>query len=609
MKKIILMITMIIACIQAWEVNTHRAIDKVAIENVKTVNLKTFLTASHTKDMNFTNEKFEDYGMTYFEYFNKEKSSDGMAELGQKFSKKHNYQDLMEAGCMLEDAVWPNAYYWNGRFLNHFYDPQNKGKGLRVFRVQGMSALLWAEYGPRNKYSYKKAREYFNLAFSSDSKEERKTQLAKMFVSVGHLMHLFNDMNVPAHTRSDSHPEGDTLEVWMRGGEYHNGSTGFYILGNTLAGELKDLNAEPNHFTDFKVNFTSEAERTGKEFLSKDAMFDDLPLPSLDGVNIEKREYGEIKYAVKGDIVLSRARKSYLWADEYIYFIDDSAASNPVHRSYGKVLIPRAIANATGFLNYFFRGSMSVNSGDGVVTVSNDSDENVVASPDIVTFKNGTLKFYCDDANDTRSEFHSEDITDTAVGNELASIGKDTLYADFQNNDCNKSKNVTILFDGTIGKERGLSVAVIPASSIIPQDNGGTNNGGSNADNNNTGGGGNGDNNTSDPTKDPNKVCVSKFFHYGKGKIIEDLQKGDKDAYNEETGDGYSDGTKHQVKELQKFLQAFKYDVGNSGADGWFGSDTKNALIQFQDKNGLDPDGIVGPNTRDAMNSQNCYDK
>ena len=71
----------------------------------------------------------------------------------------------------------------------------------------------------------------------------------------------------------------------------------------------------------------------------------------------------------------------------------------------------------------------------------------------------------------------------------------------------------------------------------------------------------------------------------------------------------YDDGTKHQVKELQEFLQAFNYDVGTNGADGWFGSDTKSALISFQDANGLEKDGIVGPNTRDAMNSQNCYDK
>ena len=126
-----------------------------------------------------------------------------------------------------------------------------------------------------------------------------------------------------------------------------------------------------------------------------------------------------------------------------------------------------------------------------------------------------------------------------------------------------------------------------------------------NSDDNTTGGtdDGSNDNNTTDPTKDPNKVCVSNFFkYYGDGKIHEDLKKGDKD-------EGVSNGTKHQVKELQEFLEAFGYDVGSSGADGWFGGDTKTALIDFQSNNDLDADGIVGPNTREVMNGTNCYDK
>jgi peptidoglycan hydrolase-like protein with peptidoglycan-binding domain len=136
------------------------------------------------------------------------------------------------------------------------------------------------------------------------------------------------------------------------------------------------------------------------------------------------------------------------------------------------------------------------------------------------------------------------------------------------------------------------------AKNSTPPDNGGDDNTTTPPDNNDT-------NTTNpDPTQDPNKVCVSNYFqYYGDGKIHDSLKKGDKDAQT------YSDGTKHQVQELQEFLQAFGYDVGSSGADGWFGSDTKDALVAFQDNNGLEADGIVGPNTRDTMNAANCYDK
>jgi hypothetical protein len=152
--------------------------------------------------------------------------------------------------------------------------------------------------------------------------------------------------------------------------------------------------------------------------------------------------------------------------------------------------------------------------------------------------------------------------------------------------------------------------------SISSSDDNGDNDGGDNDDNstnpgdgdsgNGDNGGndnGNDDNNTTDPTQDPNKVCASNFFHYGDGKIIESLKKGDKDEGT------HSGGTKHQVQELQEFLEAFGYNVGNSGADGWFGADTEEALILFQDANDLDADGIVGPNTRNAINNTNCYDK
>jgi len=61
-----------------------------------------------------------------------------------------------------------------------------------------------------------------------------------------------------------------------------------------------------------------------------------------------------------------------------------------------------------------------------------------------------------------------------------------------------------------------------------------------------------------------------------------------------------SQGSKgNEVKELQKFLNEAGY---NSGIiDGVFGQKTKSALVNFQTANGLEADGIVGPNTRNAL--------
>ena len=56
------------------------------------------------------------------------------------------------------------------------------------------------------------------------------------------------------------------------------------------------------------------------------------------------------------------------------------------------------------------------------------------------------------------------------------------------------------------------------------------------------------------------------------------------------------------VKAVQEKLIALNYNVGRSGADGFFGSDTEKAVAKFQEDKGLVPiDGIVGNQTRQAL--------
>lgn len=56
------------------------------------------------------------------------------------------------------------------------------------------------------------------------------------------------------------------------------------------------------------------------------------------------------------------------------------------------------------------------------------------------------------------------------------------------------------------------------------------------------------------------------------------------------------------VKELQQNLKNQGFNLGP--IDGIFGENTKSAVIQFQKKNGLDPDGIAGPKTQAKLRSQ-----
>jgi hypothetical protein len=53
------------------------------------------------------------------------------------------------------------------------------------------------------------------------------------------------------------------------------------------------------------------------------------------------------------------------------------------------------------------------------------------------------------------------------------------------------------------------------------------------------------------------------------------------------------------IAELQRALARAGYDPGSP--DGAFGQNTEEAVVAFQQANGLSPDGIVGPETADAL--------
>jgi len=80
------------------------------------------------------------------------------------------------------------------RYSNHFYNPQT-GKGLN-FWGQNFSAKEWAQ--KQNSVSG----DYSEPAILKNYKEEN---YKRAYQGIGHIMHLVQDMSVPAHTRDDAH--------------------------------------------------------------------------------------------------------------------------------------------------------------------------------------------------------------------------------------------------------------------------------------------------------------------------------------------------------------------------------------------------------------------
>ncbi len=135
MKKILTAMAIIVN-LYGWEINTHRAIDRKALK--ASDNLAMFVESAGIKNQNYDSEMFDGYGKTYLSYI-EEGEKNGISDKRWKqdfidVKTLPSYQKMIEAGAILEDAQWPhwldggayNIYdMGNGRFVNHFYDPQD----------------------------------------------------------------------------------------------------------------------------------------------------------------------------------------------------------------------------------------------------------------------------------------------------------------------------------------------------------------------------------------------------------------------------------------------------------------------------------------------------
>jgi len=430
MKTVILMI-FIIGNLFAWEINTHRAIDRKAIEVSK--NLQTFIENSGISGSKsyYNNEIFENYGTTYLTYIKDDDigEKNGVSKWGQTFGTKPSYQKMIEAGTILEDALWQDADWiaqgGDGRFNNHFYEAQNGGHKLTYGYGFHVNAVDWVTdvnvpTANPNLYNYPRAMRYFLLGFTEEDPNERRKYQAKMLVSVGHMLHMVNDMNVPAHVRDDAHPFGDPLEVWMRGGtDGSNAGIGFHVKGNTVVGKINS-----NSFAPYRNNtihkqskvadfMTAEATFTSENFVSKDTLYldNDTYLPNRNttsysayqdiGNDVRKR-YIRNQHGTKIAIELD----SYLCRNiQKIYYPNHPSRRGrglcgapttikgdyTVFKESGEVLIKRAMSNAVGFLDYFFRIQLSVTVDCGGITVKNISKTSLVKDTSSITLKKSSI--------------------------------------------------------------------------------------------------------------------------------------------------------------------------------------------------------------------------
>lgn len=356
-------------------------------------------------------------------------------ELGPEFLKGYesiiNGKSVMEwirDGSKLEDS--PNC-----RASNHFHNP------LRSWDQSYMTDQpLWLDYecsawkpwysnvtwatgylspsptGPKTSFdthpdltpiNWDKARDYYYNAFTATLKGSRETYFTLTFKAVGQVMHLLEDVSVPAHVRNDftSHLTFNGVNSLNPIKWFGNPFEYFVKINpNLIASVQPTVISFPDlRLTDFwdtdqyagsnpsaSVSIGS-SEYTNANFLSDTSIFKEpseqlhsFPYPAWSSVE----EYDEIDlYTGHATTYIRKVRDgesiNHLAAAKWYYKYLPTSIKNwglelddKCHYDYASLLIPRAVGYSAGLLKYFFRGMLEITAPD--VNVYSVADGSVI---------------------------------------------------------------------------------------------------------------------------------------------------------------------------------------------------------------------------------------
>lgn len=419
-----------------------------------------------------------------------------------------NAQDLLKAGAAIEDRDASD------RSFCHFFDPVpghtqalNIGSLTASFDdpdwatgVSGTSTCtlgtlpLWG--AEQQKYSLDNAKTYYLNALTAPKKTDRVQAFGDLFLSIGHVLHLLQDMAQPQHVRNDMHCDNPAclLIGFYDPSRYEKFVYSHYDATPPVA-STTSFTTRLNFWTGGIGGKEGLADFTNRNFISEGTMdvftnpggphkyaqpqndnnssswtLDQLyaqwseSVPSQLASICNPTSICTVKFFESSgpDIVNP-------WAVSESVFNRDLTALNG-HQSYAlnrwtfvqaeQLLLPMAKNYSTDLINYFFRGRLGVrlDPATGNYIVTNLSN---------FAMSNGTLSVYYDDAQGNRT------LLPVTLPNGQ-SPNPVSLLANC-NNGCGDSITVTVsspspaqpvpavpglymfVFNGTIGSEAGIA--------------------------------------------------------------------------------------------------------------------------------------------------------
>jgi len=254
-----------------------------------------------------------------------------IAELAAQLYNKKFPDNKLSASDIAQIKLGATEEDTPTRWYNHFYDPiYNRGVW---FRNDYESAKEWSNDSEVQKD--------FSLGDNSWPRaivDFQDNNRALAMRELGHTIHLISDMFVPAHTRDDIHPAGDSYEQFVK---------------NNWSTVADDLKYNFQNVSSLNTAFYNAAKYSNANFYSDDT--------------IESLHYNTIQI-VGYKIIQINKLPTYLAQDKetkLIYATDGTnwktglkqVDNDVILTSYSTHLLPQAIGYSAGIIDLFFRES------------------------------------------------------------------------------------------------------------------------------------------------------------------------------------------------------------------------------------------------------------
>ncbi len=421
-------------------------------------------------------------------------------------------------GLTDKSEPWPWGYFLtpNGITNSFVWASQNEiqgpfiqlGNAILASAGVGAGAIVPEEVGT-NVYNWYCARTYQFAALTNSLQSDRNENMALMLYTLGHILHLNQDLSQPDHVRNDNHYNKDHRYIENYGVQnYAKNSQWFALPYSATVGwanwrskgfsKLLDFWDRGLYADNSSYYLNQEAggnvklglaEWSNGNFLGEDALYNEVigsdmihsfPFPSLKTSTSFGKVRTALGYGVRTVLLKDGEQVNRVYLDKtgdgitfsnhsaltYLgvrnrggQFIEAATTLNDsnVLQAYHNILIHKAVEYSAGILDYFFRGDMVVSvahaSETYTITVMNFSGQDFIG---------GAFSLFSENSSGERTLVQPNDFT----GGTLSDGGATTIT---YSTTLSETTKFILVYQGTIVKsgttpdpvDAGIGIAAI----------------------------------------------------------------------------------------------------------------------------------------------------